>query len=348
MKRFLVVLFLFITLVDYGQDVHLSQFYNSDHLLNPAKIGDYDGDYRLTANYRNQWRQLNKQPISTYLLSFDHVFFLKNHQFSAGLIIASDRFQAEEVSYITGNPFSYTVNTNKILLGLSYGYTWKRNIFRGGVQAGMVMSSSDPSTQTFPSQWDYVAGDFNSKLSNSESQLKPSDNYFDLNIGANWSRKIGKLIPKVGFSVNHINRPNDTYSKVSNKDHLRARKVFYGELNYPLTDKLVLQPKVLWMWTAKANDLLIGSNLLFQTQHKIIPNYYLGAHYRHGIMRIFDALIPTVGFQYKKASIGLSYDVNISSLSSGTASRKGTFEFSMIYTGASTIPKKVLLPCDRY
>lgn len=102
------------------------------------------------------------------------------------------------------------------------------------------------------------------------------------------------------------------------------------------------------MWTAKANDLLIGSNLSIQTANKIIPSYYVGLHYRHGVSRIFDALIPTVGFQFKKYAIGLSYDVNLSTLSSGTNSRKGTFEFSLIYTGASTIPKKVLLPCDRY
>jgi hypothetical protein len=102
------------------------------------------------------------------------------------------------------------------------------------------------------------------------------------------------------------------------------------------------------MWTSKANDLLIGTNLQVQTMNKIIPTYYAGLHYRHGVSRIFDAIIPTVGFYYKKYAIGLSYDVNLSSLSTGTNSRKGTFEFSLIYTGASTIPKKVLLPCNRY
>jgi type IX secretion system PorP/SprF family membrane protein len=346
--RLILVLFLIIgSSCIYAQDIHLSQFYNSDHLLNPAKIGDYDGDYRLTANYRNQWRQLNKQPINTYLLSFDHMFFLKNHQFSAGFLVTSDRFQAEEVSYITGNPFSYTVNSNKIFLGLSYAYTWRKHVFRGGLQTGMVMSSSDPTTQTFPNQWDYLAGDFNSKTPNAESQIKPSQNFLDLNIGGSWTKKFNNLTPKVGFAINHINRPKDSYFK-NDTERLRARKVFFTELNCPINTKFTLLPKILFMWTAKANDLLVGSNLSVQTTSKIIPNYYFGAHYRHGISRVFDALIPTFGFQYKKYAIGLSYDVNLSSLSSGTNLRKGTFEFSLIYTGASTIPKKVLLPCDRY
>ncbi len=347
MKQFVIILFCLGGFTLSAQDIHLSQFYNQDHLLNPAKIGDYDGDYRLTANYRNQWRQLNKQPISTYLLSFDHVFFLKNHQFNAGFMVTSDRFQGEEVSYVTGNPFTYTVSSNKIFLALSYSYVWRKHIFRGGIQTGMVMSASDPSTQTFPNQWDYQSGDFMIKTSSLESQIKPSQNYWDLNIGASWTKKLTKVTPKIGFSVNHINRPKDSYF-TNDKERLRARKVFFTEVQIPLTSKLILQPKLLLMWTAKANDLLVGSNLSRMTNNKIISMYYVGAHYRHGVSRIFDAIIPTIGFQLKKYLIGISYDVNLSSLSAGTNSRKGTFEFSLIYTGASTIPKQVLLPCDRY
>ena len=39
-----------------AQDIHLSQFYTQDHLLNPARVGDHTGDYRISVNYRNQWR----------------------------------------------------------------------------------------------------------------------------------------------------------------------------------------------------------------------------------------------------------------------------------------------------
>lgn len=347
MKIFFIFLLLSFVNVIEAQDIHLSQYYNQDHFLNPAKIGDYEGDYRFTANYRNQWRQLNKQPISTYLISFDHIFFYKKHQFSAGFMATSDRFQGEETSYITGLPFTYTVNSNKFLVALAHSFTYKKNIFRAGIQTGMVLSSSDPSTQTFPNQWEYQTGDFNNKISNLETQLKPSQNYFDLNVGGSWTKKMLRFTPKIGFSVNHINRPNDSYVK-NNKERLRARKVFFSEVVIPISSKYTLQPKLLWMWTSKANDLLIGTNLQVQTMNKIIPTYYAGLHYRHGVSRIFDAIIPTVGFYYKKYAIGLSYDVNLSSLSTGTNSRKGTFEFSLIYTGASTIPKKVLLPCNRY
>jgi type IX secretion system PorP/SprF family membrane protein len=347
MKSIFIILLMLLYTSFFAQDIHLSQFYNQDHLLNPAKIGDYDGDYRFSANYRNQWRQLNKQPISTYLISFDHIFFYKKHQFSAGLMVTSDRFQGEETSYITGIPFTYNVNSNKFLVSLAHSFTYKKNSFRVGIQTGMVMSSSDPSTQTFPNQWDYQSGDFNSKISNLEGQLKPSQNYIDLNLGGSWTKKLLKCTPKIGFSINHINRPKDSYFK-NDKERLRARKVFFTEVFIPLSSKYSLQPKLLMMWTAKANDLLIGTNFQIQTSNKIIPSYYVGLHYRHGVSRVFDAIIPTVGFYYQKYVVGLSYDVNLSALSTGTNARKGTFEFSLLYTGASTIPKKVLLPCNRY
>ena len=124
--------------------------------------------------------------------------------------------------------------------------------------------------------------------------------------------------------------------------------MFFTEVVIPLSTKYTLQPKLLWMWTSKVNDLVIGTNLQVQTNNKIIPAYYTGLHYRHGISRVFDAIIPTFGLYFKKYALGISYDINLSALSTGTNSRKGTFEFSLMYTGASTIPKKVLLPCNRY
>ena len=103
------------------------------------------------------------------------------------------------------------------------------------------------------------------------------------------------------------------------------------------------------MWTAKTNDLVLGANVSMKLDVKNIPVIYFGMHYRHGIVRIVDGLIPTVGIKYKKIDIGLSYDINLSSLSkSSYSNRKGSFELSLIYTGASTIPKKGLIPCERF
>lgn len=331
-----------------SQDIHLSQFYNSDHFLNPAKVGDYDGDFRVTLNYRNQWRQIDKQPLNTFMLSFDHLFFIKKHEFDVGIYAVSDRFSGSEFNMISNSNVNYFVNKTKLLASLATYYYLKENKFRLGIQAGLSMNGTNPQEQTYDNQWVYVLGDFDKLISSKESNVNSNQKYFDLNAGIEWSRKIGFFEPKIGFSLHHLNRPNESYWNNS-LERLRARKVFFAETSYQLNQKISLQPKLLFMWTTKTNDLVLGMNITKKLDVRNVPFMYVGMHYRHGIERIFDAIIPTVGARYKKFDIGLSYDTNLSSLSTYSYSnRKGSFELSLIYTGASTLPKKILIPCERY
>src|SRR5215218_5930616 len=49
-----------------AQDLHFSQFFNSPLTTNPANTGFIpDGDYRLGANYRNQWSSIMTVPYKT-------------------------------------------------------------------------------------------------------------------------------------------------------------------------------------------------------------------------------------------------------------------------------------------
>ena len=347
MKKIVIYSFIMFNYV-FSQDIHLYQFYNSDHFLNPAKVGDYDGDFRVTMNYRNQWRQIDKQPINTFLLSFDHLFFIKKHEFDFGIFALSDRFLGSEFNVISNGNINYYVNKTRLLASLATHYYYKENRFRFGIQTGLAMNSTNPQEQTFDNQWVYVLGDFDKLLSSKEVNVNSSVKYLDLNLGLEWSRKLGNFEPKLGFSIHHINRPKDSY--LSNpSERIRARKVFFAETYYQLNHKISLLPKILFMLTSKTNDLVLGTNLSYKLEVKNIPFVYFGMHYRHGIQRIFDAVIPTFGTKYKKFDIGLSYDVNLSSLSADSYSnRKGSFELSLIYTGASTLPKKILIPCERF
>ena len=50
----------------FAQDLHFSQFMNSPLLTNPANTGFIpDGDFRLGANYRNQWASVTAFPYKT-------------------------------------------------------------------------------------------------------------------------------------------------------------------------------------------------------------------------------------------------------------------------------------------
>ena len=62
----LMTLFFSFTGKIQAQDFHLSQWFNSPLLTNPANTGFIpDADYRLGANYRNQWSAIMNIPYKT-------------------------------------------------------------------------------------------------------------------------------------------------------------------------------------------------------------------------------------------------------------------------------------------
>ncbi len=68
MKRNLTILILLTLTVTAGkaQDLHFSQWFNSPLTTNPANTGFIpDADYRLGANYRNQWSSIMSTPYKT-------------------------------------------------------------------------------------------------------------------------------------------------------------------------------------------------------------------------------------------------------------------------------------------
>ena len=56
-----------------AQDPHFSQFYMAPMYLNPAMVGAFDGNYRLSGLFRGQWGsvlQNESTPNVSYLYSF--------------------------------------------------------------------------------------------------------------------------------------------------------------------------------------------------------------------------------------------------------------------------------------
>src|SRR5690242_843896 len=76
MKGFFKVVSLMVLLLVMKKDVmaqvdpHFSQFYVYPSYLNPALTGVFDGTYRVSGIYRNQWSGITT-PFSTPGVSFD-------------------------------------------------------------------------------------------------------------------------------------------------------------------------------------------------------------------------------------------------------------------------------------
>src|SRR5690348_17309701 len=76
-KTFLTAIIAACSLPAFAQSLHFSQYYNAPMLLNPANtalMSDYD--YRVGANYRNQWATI-PVPYNTASAWFDLQAFRK-------------------------------------------------------------------------------------------------------------------------------------------------------------------------------------------------------------------------------------------------------------------------------
>lgn len=107
-----------------AQDFHLSQYDAAALNVNPALTGEFMGEYRLHAHYRNQWRAVATNPFTTGLVSFD---MNRNNKWGFGGQIAN--FRAGVGGY---NVFQFMPSAAyKFRLGTS-----KRHSIKVGAQVG--------------------------------------------------------------------------------------------------------------------------------------------------------------------------------------------------------------------
>src|ERR1022692_1449354 len=153
---------LVITRVDssWSQDIHYSQFYASPLNISPSNTGNMDGDWRICANYRSQWKEISK-PYSTPDISYDQNSYIRNERISGGAILIDDQ---------SGGNLSVL----KFLLSAAYHKTISGNCLHGGVQFGFVEKSFNPNLETYPDQFSWASGQFDSNLPNGERLISTS------------------------------------------------------------------------------------------------------------------------------------------------------------------------------
>ncbi len=320
--------------VAYGQDIHFSQFYNSPLSVSPSFTGLFKGDWRVSNNYRTQWRSI-ATPYKTVSVGYDRRFKLFYQDVAGGLYIVNDN---------SGYAF---LTVNKIYLSAAYHKRIGNNTFHIGIQPGYVFSNFSKDGLTFPNQYDQGIGGFNGNMPSGENKLEDKISYFDVNIGGAWNGRFGKLQPMGAVSVFHLNNPGQSF--MSDKNRLPLRMVLYGGGVYPLTKKWSLLPHLIYMLHKNANEFLLGTNadMKLDKNDLKLKSVYGGILYRDGFNMRIDAIIAIVGVTLKNFDVGLSYDYNISPLRVASNMR-GALEFSLIYTNRASCVHKIALPCERY
>lgn len=307
-------------------DPHFTQYYVHPAWLNPALTGMFDGEYRASAIYRNQWSSISS-PFSTIGAAVE-VPTEKN--INVGVSLINQRAGDGGYTYTTayGN-VSYT--------GLRFG----RGDFQRiaiGLQAGMIQRKFNPSKLIFDDQWNPVTGGLKPTQ---EIITNPSATAFDAGAGLLYHDAAPGKKANVfaGFSASHINQPENRFGAVTN-EKMSVRYTVHGGVRLAMSENLSLTPHVLYLRQNNAEEKMAGAYA--QLRATATTDLLLGANYR-----LKDAFAIQAGFNYNNLVLSASYDINTSDLGRMTRGAN-SFEIALTFTGIKkTKTPEVEFVCPR-
>ena len=330
-KRFSAVLFIRAAIllqlimsfeISFSQSLHFSQFFNSPLTVNPANTGFMpDADYRLGANYRNQWSSVMSLPYTTISVFGDAQVLrnkLENGWLGLGGIILKD---------VAG---SGKLSTTDVYTSVAYhqmlGYS---SLLSLGFNAGWVNKRINSSELRFPDQFDGKF--FSSKLPSEVVLDAYSVSYLDLKIGMNYAYfPTDKIYINGGFAAWHVNRPRESFfSNDITGTVRRLPRRYIGFLNgsIKLNEQVIVNPMVYYTRQTTASDFTAGANLQYNLGNGGETRLIAGLYYRYN-----DAAIPMIGLFIKNIRVYFTYDATISSLKNYNGSR-GAWEASLLNYG---------------
>ncbi|NLR56731.1 PorP/SprF family type IX secretion system membrane protein [Chitinophaga polysaccharea] len=323
----------------YAQDIHLSQFYETPILRNPALIGIFNGDVRVQAVYRNQWNSVTI-PYQTGTLSGEIKFPVgrSNDYVTTGLQLTYDRAGTSKLQSTQIFP---AINYHKSL------NEDKSSFLSLGFMGGYVQRQFDPSNMTFNNQ--YTNGRFDPAMPTGEEGKLAFKGYSYLDMG-------------VGLSYNGVIREDVNYFIGAGYFHFNGAKIsFYNDQNIALQPKITFNAGITIPVDERVKVIAHYNQLHQGTYSEYIGGALIGyglmnqglestrAIYGGMFLRWNDAIIPTIKIDMDKYEVAMSYDTNISQLR--TASQTfGGFEISLVFKGFLNSRNSTLesLNCPRF
>ena len=321
--------FLFIFAFSYSLKAqvspHYSQYYSNPLWLNPALTGITEGDYRITALYRDQWGGIGsgfKTPGVSADVKLTENLAIGGHFLDQRAGTAGYHFTNGYASISFSGVRFDKQGFHRLSIGLS---------------AGVVARRFDQSKFQTGEQWNPATG-FDPSVASSEVYGKTSAAAFDAGIGLLYfDGTPGKKVNLYGgLSAFHLTQPSDPFISGNHNQKLPIRYTAHFGTKLNLWDNLSLIPNALYMRQGNAEEKMIGAYAQINTGKAV--DLMVGANYR-----INDAIVPYVGIYYNNITFGFSYDVNNGALSKAITNANA-FEFSLTFNGKkrekslSTIP----------
>lgn len=348
MAGFLAILAVMLLIIPkmHAQDKHFTQFYASPLTLNPALTGTMDGTYRVTANYRDQWRKVLENPIKTFSMAADFRFDANRKKNSEDAVGVGIMFFNDKVSVID-------FSTTQIAVSLAYHKALgmdKNQFLTIGMQGGLTQRNVNYGSLNFHDEFNGTTG-----YTGTTSELLPPNNFAfpDLNVGINYTSQFsdeGRFF--IGGSMHHILQPKVSfYDDPTNNEVPIGGKLFTkfnvqmsASIPFDRSNRVSMQPRVLAAMQGPHMEINAGTNFRFAMGQYGGSALHFGSWarpVRNSDGFGFDAVVALFGLEINSMIFGLSYDLNIGALQA--RQRQGAFELSISYLGNHD-NEKVLCP----
>lgn len=320
-----------------AQDQHFTQFYASPLTLNPALTGSFEGTYRFSLIYRDQWKGILDNPFVTYSAAADFRFNLKKRAnrykdaVGGGVLFYNDKVS------VTG--FS---NNQIIVSGAFHKSLSKSNdqFLSLGFQAGISQRNINYSGVTFQDEFNGSSG-----YTNPTGEDLPENNFAfgDYSVGLNYlyapPRSVGFY---AGVAMHHIMEPSVSFFyDEEDPDRVDDNKLFRkytAHLNIviPFGESVQFSPRALYYSQGPHMATNVGANFRFLINESNGTALHLGSWVRatqdEESSPFVDAVVLMTGLEINNFLVGLSYDANLKSLNTG-GRNQGAFELSIAYLG---------------
>lgn len=303
-----------------SQDIHFSQFNETPLLRNPALAGLFTGDIRFQAVHRTQWQSVTVPYQTTSLNGEFKLPVGKSEDYiTIGAQILYDR--AGTIA-MTGTHILPAVNYHKSL-------SEERNMYLSlGFMGGPVQRRFDRTKVTTNSQYD--GSGYNPGLSDGEPFTGTSYTYFDGTAGMSFNAQLGDNLDNnvfFGVAYHHFNKPSNISFYGDSKLKLDPKWVYSAGARLSSTDQSYVTIQADYSMQGPHTEAIGGLIYTYKLDDDVDPKYLI-----HGgaFVRLKDAIIPLAKIEMRPLSVSVSYDANISKLSSASRGRGG-FEMALAY-----------------
>ncbi len=339
-------LFLLLFLQMDAQDARYSQYYAAPLHNNPALTGIFPGQFRVMANYRNQWAAvLGSAAYNTYGASFDY-----------RINTFQNDYAAVGVHFLRDDAGDSRFNQTKAYLSLAYlkqlsgsRYQTSAHYVSLGFQGGLAQHGMDWSQLSFSNQFDNTLEEYNPSNPTGENFGVSSKSYIDLNAGLVWYGVYDEnLSTYAGFSILHINQPDVSFYDGS-VENLFTRFIGQAGAEIPFNDFLSIMPSVIFTKQGPSYETQPGFNFRYNNHDLNELALRAGAFIRvvndKNSAMITESVIISSMLEIERFLIGLSYDLNVSGMRRATNSR-GAFELSFQYIHPEN--KRYQVACPKF